>query len=154
MYDMANEIRKVGYMGITKKIMFAAIAGTAIAVFLLYVMSSWNRRDEMFLTSFDSIDDLMSSDVGESTWKTTFRQNDMDYIGVRYRVRKLPPRFLSRWLLEVNAPCLIFNAKGLCVDKSCNYNDDHLFIHRWPALFPYVKSCKCGWENHVDTARK
>ena len=151
---MADQNRNEGYMSINKKIIFVTIAGTAIVVSLLYAMSSWYLYDARFLISFDSIEDLMSSDVGESTWKTTFRQNDMDYIGVRYRVRKLPPRFLSRWLLEVNAPCLIFDTKGLCVDKSCNYNDDHLFVHRWPALFPSVKSCKCGWENHVNTARK
>ena len=91
-------------MSIKKKLMIAAIAGMAIVVPFLYAMSSWNRRDARFLTSFDSIEDLMSSEVGESTWKTTFRQNGVDYVGVRYHARKLPPWFLSRWLLEVNAP--------------------------------------------------
>ena len=41
-------------------------------------------------------------------------------------------------------PCLVFDANGKCVDKSRNYNDDHLFIHRWPSLFPGIESCKCG----------
>ena len=64
-----------------------------------------------------------------------FRQDGKDFVGIRYHLRKLPPRFLFHWIGPLSEPYLIFDSKGLCVDKSDNYNDDHLFVHRWPALW-------------------
>ena len=133
-----------------KKIL--AIVGTF--VFLLFVLRCWNVHDARYLSSFRSLEELKTSDVGGCTLETAFRQDGKEFIAIRYRLRKLPPRFLFHWIGPLSEPYLIFDSKGLCVDKSDNYNDDHLFVHRWPELFPYVESCRCGWEKRVNATRR
>ena len=126
-----------------KGVCYVATIVSAI-VLLLYVLRCWSTRDAQVLSSFESLEELRTSDVGAYAWETAFRQGDKDFVGVRYHLRKLPPRFVGKWITPVYMPCLVFDANGRCVDKSRNYNDDHLFIHRWPSLFPGIESCKCG----------
>ena len=116
-----------------------AVVGTV--VLLVYGLRCWNVHDARYLSSFRSLEELKASDIGGCTWKTAFRQDGRDFVGVRYHLRKLPPRFLFRWLGPLSEPYLIFDANGQCVDRSSNYNDDHLFVRRWPALW---KACKSG----------
>ena len=71
---------------------------------------------------------------------SAFRQDGKDFVGIRYHLRKLPPRFLFRWLGPLSEPYLIFDPDGQCVDKSSNYHDDGLFMHRWPALWKASQS--------------
>ena len=119
-----------------------AIAGEVV---LFWGVACWVRHDTQWLASFDSLGELKASDVGGSVWETAFRQNGMDYVGVRYHRRKLPPRFVFFWLGPLSEPCLIFDGTGKRVDGSRNYNDDGLFVRRWPALF-------CGRQDAADTA--
>ena len=113
--------------------MFFVIVGM-IALFG-YGLRCWNVHDARYLSSFRSLEELRTSDVGGCTWETAFRQNGKDFIGITYHLRKLPPRFLFRWLGPLSEPYLIFGLDGRCVDKSSNYHDDHLFMRRWPALW-------------------
>ena len=105
------------------------------AVFLIYVLRCWNVHDARYLSSFRSLEELMASDVGRFTWETAFRQDGKDFVGIRYRLSKLPYRFLFRWLGPLSEPYLIFDRDGQCVDRSSNYHDDGPFMRRWPELW-------------------
>jgi len=104
-------------------------------VFLIYVLRCWNVHDARYLSSFRSLEELMASDVGRFTWETAFRQDGKDFVGIRYRLSKLPPRFLFRWVGPLSEPYLIFDRDGQCVDRSSNYHDDGPFMRRWPELW-------------------
>ena len=108
------------------------------AVFLIYVLRCWNVHDARYLSSFRSLEELRASDVGRCTCETAFRQDGKDFIGIRYRLRKLPPRFLFRWIGPLSEPYLIFDIEGQCDDRSPNYNDDGVFKRHWPALWKAV----------------
>lgn len=78
-----------------------------------------------------------------------FSRDGRDYVGIRvdsYRVG---------WLLRAtrffhqSAPYYVFDHCGQRIDSSRNFNDDHDFIHRWPELFPAIKSCRCGWRQET-----
>ena len=135
------------------------VGGTAVfligmAVSIICGLRCWTAHDARYLSSFLSLEELRVSDVGGCTWETAFRQDGKDFVGIWYHRRKLPPQYLSRWFGAPYDPYLIFNANGRRVDKTSNYNDDHSFIHRWPALFPSIKSCKCGKGNSSATDGK
>ena len=134
---------------------FLAIVGMVAGVaILLYGLRCWNVHDARYLSSFQSLEELRASEVGGCTRKTAFRQDGKDFVGITYYLRKLPPRFLFRWLGPLSEPYLIFDRDGQCVDKSSNYHDDHLFIHRWPALGQEIESCKCGKVNSLAAAEE
>ena len=127
---------------------FIAIVGMVFGgAVLLYGLRCWSLHDSRYLSSFCSLEELRASDVGRCTWETTFRQDGKDFVGIEYRLRKLPTRYFFRWFGPTAQPCLIFDANGRCVDKTRSRNDDHPFVHRWPGLFPFIESCKCGKES-------
>ena len=103
-----------------------------------YALRCWNLHDARHLSSFQSLEELRTSDVGGCTLETAFRQNGKDFVGIRYRLRELPPKYFFRWLGPLSEPYLIFDCNGQCVDRSSNYHDDGLFMRRWPELW---KAC-------------
>ena len=134
---------------------FFAIVGMVFGgAVLLYGLRCWSLHDSRYLSSFCSLEELRASDVGGYALETAFRQNDKDFVGIEYRLRNLPPRYFFRWFGPTAQPCLIFDANGRCVDKTRYYNDDHPFVHRWPGLFPFIASCKCGKGNPLATAEE
>ena len=134
---------------------FLAIVGMAFGVAaLLYGLRCWSLHDSRYLSSFRSLEELRASDVGGCTWETAFRQDGKDFVGIGYDRWKLPPRYFFRWFGPTSQPCLIFDATGRCVDKTRYRYDDHPFVHRWPGLFPFIASCKCGKGNPLATAEE
>ena len=113
-----------------------AIVGIVFGgVVLLYGLRCWNGHDARYLSSFRSLEELRASEVSGCTRETAFRQDGKDFVGIRYRLSKLPPRFLFRWVGPLSEPYLIFDRDGQCVDRSSNYNDDGPFVRRWPELW-------------------
>ena len=117
-----------------------SIALVGVVVVLVYGLRCWNVHDARYLSSFRLLEELRASDVGGCAWETAFRQDGKDFVGIRYRLRKLPSRFLFRWIGPLSEPCLIFGRDGQCVDRSPNYHDDGSFMGRWPALWKASQS--------------
>lgn len=113
------------------------------AVALLLGMRYKIGDDARWLASFNAIEELKASDVGDCAIEEPFQRDGMDFVGVRYRHRDLPPRFLS-WLHVFMEPYLIFDSNGLRVDSSFNYNDDPRFVRRWPELFSVNRVLQVG----------
>ncbi|MCR5751483.1 MAG: hypothetical protein K6G91_05955 [Kiritimatiellae bacterium] len=125
-------------------IVASVVAVVAASALLVYALRFWCEHDARFLSSFGSFEEQRASEVGDCVTETAFRRNGEDFVGVRYRLGKLPLSYLCRWLSSPYEPYLIFDGEGKCVDRTSNYNDDHMFVHRWPELFPGIRSCKCG----------
>ena len=120
-----------------------------MVVVSIILLRAWCRHDTEWLKSFDTLTALQSSELSKSLVQKAFSQSGCKYVAVKYDVKKLPACCIFRWH-PLAEPYLIFGEDGKRVDYSRNYNDDHLFAHRWPSLFINVTDCRCGWK-HSDT---
>lgn len=97
------------------------------------------------LYGFKSVEQLQQTLKAEAYCLTNFTQDGKSFIGITLKPSRYSPVLMHTQFFHQAAPVYIFDSAGQRVGFSRNHNDDHLFIHRWPDLFPAIKNCGCGW---------